>query len=196
MTKFTAKNYHGYASDDLDGYEARWFAISVGNRKEKYVARQFERSGIEYFLPLRDKAFHYRSKTGVRRLPLLPGYLFVKIITKQAARVLRTNFVFGFVKIGHERRRVTAREIDLLRKISVDDTLEWVVEEKLTLMAKGTPVEIRRGPLSGVKGEFIHQRSKNTFIISFPGLDARLMSCEVSSDDVIPIGRSAAVLVT
>ncbi|MBB4080247.1 transcription antitermination factor NusG [Lewinella aquimaris] len=180
----------GY-TDDLHQVEPRWFAVRVGHRKEKVIIKQLERVGIECFLPLRDRPFNYKSKTGVRQIPLLGGYIFVRIIAREALTVQRVNFVFGFVKTGPDRRQVTQKEIDLLKRLSSDDTLEWAVEEKADVLNPGCLVEICRGPLAGVRGHYIQAKSKKRFIISFDGLDARLMTCEVSPDDVIPLDNGS-----
>ena len=173
--------------DDLHPLEARWFAIKVGHRKEKVIAKQLAREGVEYFFPLRDKPFRYKSKTGVRQIPLLGGYLFVKIVASQAIQVVRINHVFGFVRLGRERRCIKPIEIELLRRLAANDSLEWVVEEKLSDLQPGTLVEICRGPLAGVRGHYVEAKSKKTLVISFDGLDARLMTCEVSPHDVMPL---------
>ena len=173
--------------DDLDAVEPRWFAVKVGHRKEKVVAKQLANVGVEHFLPLRDRPFKYKSKTGVRRIPLLGGYIFVRIVAREAALVYPINHVFGFVKLGRERRCVKVTEIDLLRRLCANDTLEWVVEEKLETLEPGMLVEICRGPLAGVRGHYVAARSKKRFIISFDGLDARLMTCEVAPNDIMPL---------
>lgn len=179
--------------DDLHPDEARWFAVRVGHRKEKVVAKLLDIEGVTYFLPLRERPFKYKSKTGVRQIPLLGGYIFVRIVASQQLQVQRLNFVFGFIKIGKERRQVTQAEIDLLRRLSIDNTIEWVVEEKLQELESGTVVEIARGPLAGVRGYYLHAKTKKKFIISFGGLDARLMTCEVSPEDIIPLPGMDAV---
>ncbi len=173
--------------DDLHPAEPRWFAVRVGHRKEKVVARLLGQESVEHFLPLRERPFQYKSKTGVRQIPLLGGYIFVRVVSRQEIQVQRLSFVFGFIKLGKERRQVTQAEIDLLKRLSTDNTLEWVVEEKLRELESGTVVEIARGPLAGVRGYYLHAKSKKKFIISFGGLDARLMTCEVSPEDVLPL---------
>ena len=151
------------------------------------MVKQLEREGIATFLPLRERPFSYKSKTGVRQIPLLGGYLFVHIVQRQAIQVLQPTFVFGFVKLGAERRQVKPEEIDLLRRLSTDNSLEWVVEEKMETLQPGSLVEICRGPLAGVRGHYITAKNKKTFVISFGGIDARLMTCEVSPQDVVPL---------
>ncbi|WP_157975968.1 UpxY family transcription antiterminator [Lewinella sp. IMCC34191] len=173
--------------DDLHPVEQRWFALRVGNRKEKVVVKLLERDGIQTFLPLRERPFNYKSKTGVRQIPLLGGYLFVKITQQESLKVLQPTYVFGFVKLGKERRQIKQEEIDLLRRLSSDSSLEWVVEEKMATLQPGQLVEICRGPLSGVRGHYVDAKNKKTFVISLGGLDARLMTYEVSPKDVIPL---------
>jgi transcription antitermination factor NusG len=173
--------------NDLHNEEARWFAVQVGHRKEKVVAKALDRAGIAYFLPLRHRPYRYESKTGVRMLPLLPGYIFVKIIPRQAVAVQRITFVFRFVETGRERRPVKQHEIDLLRRLSTDDSLEWVAQDKLLTLQAGSLVEICRGPLAGVRGHYLHAKDKNTFVITFGALDTYLTTCEVSPRDVIPL---------
>jgi transcription antitermination factor NusG len=173
--------------DDLHPDEPRWFAMRVGYRKEKVVAKLLDREGVECFLPLRERPFRYKSKTGVRQIPLLGGYIFVRIVSRQVSSILGLHFVYGFVKIGRERRQIKLGEIDLLRRICSSNTLEWVVEDKAALLQPGCLVEICRGPLAGVRGEFINTKDKKTFVISFGGLDARLTTWEVSPQDIIPL---------
>lgn len=182
--------------DDLDQRVARWFAIRVGNRKEKFVKKQLDRGGIECFLPLRDRPFHYASKTGVRQLPLIAGYVFVKIVRHQVTAVLQCSHAFGFVKIGSNRRQVTQQEIEVLRRLSSSQDLEWTVGEKADQLSPGAMVEICRGPLAGVKGRYRSVKNKHSFVISFPGLDARLMTCEVSPEDIVPIDSSEEEIIS
>ena len=151
------------------------------------MTKLLERDGIEHYLPLRDRPFTYKSKTGVRQIPLLGGYVFVKIISSQSVVVLQPSQVFGFVRLGRNRKQVTQAEIDLLRRLSSDNALEWAVEEKASAFNPGCRVEIARGPLAGVRGYYVQAKTKKTFLVSFDGLDARLMTCEVSPTDVIPI---------
>jgi transcription antitermination factor NusG len=171
----------------MDPTEARWFALKVGYRKEKIVKKLLEHGGVECFLPLRDRPFRYKSKTGVRQIPLLGGYLFVKIVSAQITTVLQPSYVFGFVRIGRYRKQVTGAEIELLQRLCTNHHLQWEVETQPPELTAGTLVEIARGPLAGVRGHYVEKKNKKTFIISFGGLDARLTTCEVAPDMIIPL---------
>lgn len=171
----------------MHAVEPRWFALKVGYRKEKVVKKLLEYAGVECFLPIRDRPFRYKSKTGVRQIPLLGGYLFVRVVTAQVNAVLQPSFVFGFVRIGRYRKQVTEAEIELLQRLCTNHHLQWEVETQAPELTAGTLVEIARGPLAGVRGHYVEKKNKKTFIISFGGLDARLTTCEVAPEMIIPL---------
>lgn len=66
-----------------------WFALYTTPRHEKRVAEHLDQREIEHYLPL----YHCRRKwkDGSRvtlKLPLFPGYLFVRIARSERVRVL------------------------------------------------------------------------------------------------------------
>ena len=166
-------------TDELHVTEKRWFAVRTSSKHEKRAARELASLGVESYVPLRQKVCHYTRKTVTRELPLLTGYVFVRIILSEELTVRKAHYTAGFVRIGRDRTRVTDEEIELLRVISSDRQLDWQTIEESFAFAHGTPVEIIRGPLSGVRGHYIEKKSKKSFVISFGGLGACLATCEV-----------------
>lgn len=182
------------AVDDMHLREQRWFALRTSARHEKRALAALEKRNISAYLPLRERICHYPGKTVSRHLPLLPGYVFVRIKKAEETLVFHCPYVAGFVRLGRERKCVTEAEINLLRRISVDRSLDWEAVEDLYGMPAGTPVEIIRGPLAGFRGHYLRQKNKNTFVITFAGLNARLATCEVDPHylaalDGTPLGR-------
>ena len=173
--------------DELHATEHRWFAVRTSSRHEKKALKELQRAGVEAYIPLRQKTVHYTSKTVSRELPLLTGYVFVRIVKSEELTILRAHYTAGFVKLGRERRRVTDAEIELLRRISSDRQLDWQSVEEAFDFREGTPVEILKGPLAGVRGYYLHKKSKKTFVISFGGLGACLATCEVDPRYLVAI---------
>jgi transcription antitermination factor NusG len=165
--------------DDMHREERKWFAVRTSARHEKRAATALQKRGVTAYLPLRERICHYPGKTVSRQLPLLPGYVFVWIKKEEEATVFHCPYVAGFVRLGRERRCVADDEIKLLRRISTDRSLSWEAVEDLYQMPSGTPVEIIRGPLAGFRGHYLRQKNKNTFVITFAGLNAHLATCEV-----------------
>ncbi len=165
--------------DDLHLTDRRWFAVRVSSKHEKQAVRELNRLGVEAWIPLREKVYHYRSKKVTRELPLLTGYVFVHIRQEEERAVRCAHYVARFVTIGRARRQVTPAEIDLLRKLSTDRTLDWETVEEAFAFAEGTAVEIIKGPLAGVRGRYISKKNKKTFVIALGSIHACLATCEV-----------------
>lgn len=170
-----------YASDvdDLHPTEPRWFAVRTSARHEKRASNELQRAGIECYVPLRERVYNYASKQTRRQLPLLTGYAFVRIRKAEETIVLRASSVSRFVKLGPCRRRVSQAEIDLLKTLSADRVLDWETVEEAFNFEEGTPVEIIKGPLVGVRGYYQHKKNKKTFVISLGSLHTCLSTCEV-----------------
>lgn len=166
-------------ADDLHVSERRWFAVRTSSKHEKQAVRELKALGIEAWTPLREKTYNYPSKKVIRELPLLTGYVFVRIISKEENTVRFAHYVSCFLKLGQARRRVTEPEMELLRKLSTDRTLDWEKVEASFDFTEGTPVEIIKGPLAGVRGRYISKKNKKTFVIALGSLNACLATCEV-----------------
>src|SRR5579883_2710694 len=100
MTKFTARwgdlSFQN-EKQTLDP-ERLWFAIYTMPRHEKRTAQHFDYKGIEHFLPLY-YAPRSRKKPSkeMSRLPLFPGYVFVKMSRAHKSEVLNVPGVLRMV---------------------------------------------------------------------------------------------------
>jgi transcription antitermination factor NusG len=173
------QSQNNQTADDLHVRERRWFAIRTSSKHEKQAVKELTSLGIDAWTPLREKIYQYSSKKITRQLPLLTGYVFVQIIRQEENTVRFAHYVSCFLKIGRIRRQVTTAEMDLLRRLSTDRTLDWETLEDSFDFSEGTPVEIIKGPLAGVRGHYISKRNKKTFVIALGSLNACLATCEV-----------------
>ncbi|MFK8162860.1 MAG: UpxY family transcription antiterminator [Lewinella sp.] len=180
-------------TDDLHVRERRWFAVRTSSKHEKQAVKELTSRGIDAWTPLREKVYHYPSKKVTRQLPLLTGYVFVHITQQEENTVRFAHYVSCFLKIGQTRRQVTTAEIDLLRKLSTDRTLDWETVEDSFDFSEGTPVEIIKGPLAGVRGHYISKKSKKTFVIALGSLNACLATCEVDPRYLVALEGATAL---
>lgn len=165
--------------DDMHLQDRRWFAVRTAARHEKKASNELQRAGIESYVPLRERVYNYPSKQVTRQLPLLTGYVFVRIHKAEEMTVRRAHYCSGFVTLGRSRRQVRESEMELLRKLSADRQLDWETVEDAFDFKQGTPVEIIKGPLVGVRGHYQHKKNKKTFVISLGSFGACLSTCEV-----------------
>jgi transcriptional antiterminator RfaH len=141
----------------------RWFAIHTRFKCEKYVLDQLEKKGIQAYVPLRKKVRLYGKRKRYTSLPVISCYAFVKIVEKQYQQVLETEYVMAFVKSAKAIKSIPEEEMINLKRIVMDETLEYTVEPQT--MQIGTPVMVTAGTLAGMKGKLVRMEGKDKFIV-------------------------------
>lgn len=168
-------------------FGTKWLVLNVGFRKEKTVLKSLSSLQIDAYVPLKERHYKYSSKSVVRQLPILPGYVFAKAAKANIGSILDTSFVFGILKTGTDYSVVTEAEIEHLRRLSSTEHLKWHDRAENEL-SEGSLVEIVRGPLAGVRGRFVATKGRNIFLISFgEQLYTQLGTFEVRQEDVSPL---------
>lgn len=151
--------------------ENAWYAIKVKYKSEKLVLSQLEKKGVTSYAPMRNYTKRYQRKIVHHIVPVLPCYVFVNITEQEYVRVLDTQYVFGFVKIGQQISPVHDNEIDILRKIEgIDEDLIFTEIN----YGIGESVNVSNGPLFGMKGIISEIRSKGKLLVNFDSLGITL----------------------
>jgi transcription antitermination factor NusG len=153
--------------------EPRWFAVRTRSKSEKFVKRMLEKKGVHSYLPLQQFMRKYvRSKRLVEK-PLINCYVFVHITKTQYVTVLETENVTGFVKFSQDLIAIPQAEIDLIRRITLEEGLEVVTS--VEGLSTGDLVEIAAGTLMGLKGRVVKQDGKRQFQIELISLGLNLL---------------------
>jgi transcription antitermination factor NusG len=147
--------------NQLDETEPRWFAVYTRSKSEKFVQRMLNKKGIHAYLPLQRLLRRYTRSTRMVEKPLINCYVFVKIVRTQYVPVLETENVSGFVKFNKNMIAIPEHEIDILRRITLEDGLD--VEVVQGHLDEGDMVEIAAGALMGMKGRVIKSEGKHKF---------------------------------
>jgi transcription antitermination factor NusG len=142
---------------DLDG--RFWTVLHTRARQEKCLARELLAREMPFFLPLIAKRLRIRGKTAESRLPLFGGYVFLlartedQLFARSARRVVRALVVPDQARLWSDLRQVQ-RLIASGVAIRPEDQL-----------VPGAPVEIRSGPLAGLRGTIVKSATGNRFIV-------------------------------
>lgn len=155
-------------TNHLHPAEPRWFAVRTRSKSEKMVQRMLEKKGIVAWLPLQKLMRRYSRSTRLTEKPLLNGYVFVRIIREQYVPVLETEHVAGFVRFSKDLLSVPQAEIDLLKRITLEDGLD--VEAIPGAFAEGDWVEISAGNLMGLRGRVVRTEGKRKFQVELQHL--------------------------
>jgi transcription antitermination factor NusG len=172
------------AEDTLHN-ETYWYAGYTASRHEKRVAEHFAQRGVEYFLPLYETIHRWNNGRHRVKLPLFPGYIFVRIALRDRLRVIE---VPGFVRlVGFNSLPHPLPEADINKMKEALN--KGVLAEPYPYLTVGTRVEIRNGPMQGMTGILLRRQNKWRVVISVD-LIMRSMAVEVEASDVVPIRNS------
>jgi len=135
-----------------------WFVLYVKPRHEKHVSRILCGKGYEAFLPLYER----RTSCRVTELPLFPSYVFCRLDPANRLPVLSVPGVFSIVGIGGTMAPVNPTEIAALQLImrSGLDRDPWPA------LPCGTPVTVIRGPMQGISGVVIRNKTSTRILVS------------------------------
>lgn len=140
----------------------QWFAIYVGFKKEKSTKKQLARKGIETYLPLQRVIRQYERKVKKLEIPLINCYLFVKIVKSEYVRVLETDNVSRFVKIGKDLIAIPDIEIEILQRV-LGENVELEIEQNT--FYEGDEVVVSEGNLMGLTGKLVSFQGKEKVMV-------------------------------
>src|SRR5208337_4543955 len=60
--------------------QLRWYAVYTRSRHEKRIKEQLDSQSLESFLPLYEAVHRWKDRRVLVRLPVFPGYLFVRMV--------------------------------------------------------------------------------------------------------------------
>ena len=148
-------------------------------RHEKTVAAAFRAKGIPEFLPQYRSRRRWSDRCATVELPLFPGYLFCRFVRAQSLSVRQTPGVVDVVGIAGKPAPIRDEEILDLRA-SVESgrpILPWPYP------AAGDRVRIGSGPLAGVSGIVVRDKSEVRIIVSIELLQ-RSVAVEIERDSL------------
>jgi transcription antitermination factor NusG len=138
--------------------EKNWYAIYVSSRAEKKIGETLQSKGIEAYVPLVKTMRQWSDRKKIVEIPLLNGYVFVKINQHQSDNVLQIKGVVNFVKIEGKTALIREEEIGRLRQL-----VELGYQLEAGGISKsynpGDKVRINSGALCGLEGYVIDTSS-------------------------------------
>lgn len=136
-----------------------WWVMHTRPRQEKSLARQLCDLQIPFYLPLISRRTHFHGRLLTSYVPLFSGYVFVLGSQEERSAVLSTRRVAHCLAVADQEGLWTdLRQIQ--RLISLGAPIS--PEERLI---PGKLVEIRTGPLAGLRGTILRSSSGNRFVV-------------------------------
>ena len=158
-----------------------WYVLHTKSRFENVVNDGLVKKSMEVFLPKVQVRSRRRDRKIMIRVPLFPGYLFVKtnLEPSKHLEIVKTAGVVRFVGNKEGPISVPSDTIDSLKiMVKGDNTVTTG-----TRFQKGDRVIVVYGPFTGVIGTFARYRGKGRVIVNIEAL-GQYAGVDVSEEDI------------
>jgi transcription elongation factor/antiterminator RfaH len=161
--------------------ERSWYVLHTRSRFENVVNDGLLKKSMEVFLP----KIQVRSKRRDRRLlikvPLFPGYIFVKtdLEASEQLEIVKTVGVVRFIGNSQGPVAVPAETIEsLMIMVASENPVTTGYRLK-----KGDRVIVVDGPFTGVTGYFVRYRGQGRVVVNIDAL-GQYASVDVGEEDI------------
>src|SRR5664280_1326480 len=159
----------------------KWHAVYVKSRTEKKAQTELQFKEIETFLPLQRKLRQWSDRKKWVEMPLISGYLFVKICRKEYDLVLQSDYVVSYVRFEGVAAVIPENQIDYLKLMLKQDNLDIeIIHESL---APGQMIDVVAGPLIGLRGKLVRIKGKNKVAVELEQLGYAVL-VEILAKDI------------
>jgi transcription antitermination factor NusG len=158
--------------------DCHWYAVQTYSRHEKQVRDRLQALGIVPLLPLGKQCRQWSDRKVWTMLPLFSGYCFANFSLTRSLAVLQTPGVVRIVG-AVKPEPIPDEEIAVLQQVSSVTP----VMEPCDYLTEGTWVEVIRGPLVGLRGQFVRRANHHGLVIR-SSLLQRAALIHIGTDDI------------
>jgi transcriptional antiterminator RfaH len=160
--------------------QGEWFVLHTRSRQEKVLAADLGAMGVDFFLPLISHTRLSGRQRVTSRLPLFPGYVFLRGTREQAFAADRTRRVASIIPVPDQSK------LDWeLRNLHMALAFQ-VPLDPYPYLREGVRVEVRTGPLRGLQGVVESRKHLERIILKVDML-GRALSIELDGHVLEPI---------
>ena len=166
---------------DVNG-TARWYAIRTRSRHEKLVRERLVAIGVEHLLPTVFRLSQWKDRKKEIEVPLFSGYCFARFPWADRLAIQTVSGVVGIVGGGARPAPIPDVEIDALKSLMASE----LPYDAHPYLREGMVVEVKRGPLEGVRGILLRKAKRHRLVISVH-LIQQAAAVEIDASDIIRV---------
>ncbi len=158
-----------------------WYVLHTKSRFENVLHETLTKKSIEVFLPKIQVQSKRRDRKAMIRVPLFPGYLFVKTD-------LSPNEHIEIVKTAGAVRLIGSKDGPVPVPQDTVESLQIMVQTNHpvstgTRFRKGSKVLVVSGPFAGVTGTFVRYKGTGRVVVIIEAL-GQYAGVEVDEEDI------------
>ncbi|MGB6012709.1 MAG: UpxY family transcription antiterminator [Desulfobacterales bacterium] len=165
----------------IDKIDGSWYVLHTKSRFENVVNEGLTKKSLEVYLPKIQVRSKRRDRKVMIRVPLFPGYLFVKTNLEPHEHIEIVKTVGAVRLVGNKDGPipVPSETVDSL-KIIVQGNDSVTTGSRFK---KGDRVIVVHGPFAGVVGTFLRHRGKGRVIVNIEAL-GQYAGVNVNEEDI------------
>ena len=175
---------HGHTTADVGcAPDEAWYAVWLRSHYERLVAQHLSAKGFRIFLPELPTWSKRFGPSQTVRLPMFPGYLFVREVMSQGRYVdlLKVRGIVRVLGAGWSRlARIPDEEIETIRRIVRAEVPVYPHAH----LRQGDRVRVLEGPLAGLEGLFVQDKPLKGRLVVSVSLLGRSVAVEVDGTAV------------
>ena len=165
-----------------DVHTTRWYALRTRSRHEKLVRDHLAGQRIEPLLPTVRRLSQWKDRKKEIEVPLFSCYCFARFAWQDRTPVLKVPGVVEIVGGGACPEPIPYEEIEALKTLMASK----LPYDAHPYLREGMMVEVRRGPLEGVRGILLRKAKRHRLVISIH-LIRQAAAVEIDDADVVPV---------
>lgn len=154
-----------------------WLVLRTRSQHESAAERDLQQRSITAYLPRHNVVRRWRDRRTVLRMPLFPGYIFVRPRIDQFENIRCIRGSCGLVLSGSKPAAMPEKDVEAV-KLLVSSGVDLAVNPRLI---PGQKIQVVAGPFMGVQGELIRVKSQDRLVINAHLLGSSV-SVEVDTD--------------
>lgn len=159
-----------------------WYALHTKSRFENVVNEGLQKKSIEVFLPKIIVQSKRKDRRKMIRIPLFPGYIFVKT-NLHPGHHLEIVKTVGAVKLVGDKAGPISIHDDIVQSIKIMTAADQPITTGGYQFRKGDRVMVIDGPFAGVIGVFERFGGKGRIVVHIEAL-GQFAAVVVDADDV------------
>ena len=149
-----------------------WYPVYTQPRAEKKAYQALTDKGVEAYLPLHRQLKQWSDRKKWVEEPFIKSYIFVNIAQHEQADILMTKGISRFLYFMGKPASMPNRQITELKLLMASPYELEVTEENLQ---PGEKIMIKAGPLKGMTGEIISQRSQKQLMLRLESIGCSII---------------------
>ncbi len=152
----------------------KWNALYVASRSEKKVLQRLSELGIEAYVPLKKEIRQWSDRRKQVIVPLINGYVFIRVTKQERDLVFRANGVVNYVRSNGKDAVIRDEEILILK--SIEEKGYFVEANPINDFNVGDRTIINYGQFKGLKGiiERVSNKDVCTILLESLGYSLRI----------------------